>query len=87
MVMVERDGDRIKYGFDDVPPLHTSIVLAIQHALAAFGSIIIVPLIVGGALGLSLEDLSFLVSAALIASGVGTIIQSRGLGPFGACGQ
>ncbi|HIH97025.1 MAG TPA: purine permease [Thermoplasmata archaeon] len=76
--------DEIKYRFDDVPPLPTSLLLAFQHSMAAFGSIIAVPLIVGGALGLTMEDSSLLVNAALIASGVGTIIQSRGIGPIGA---
>jgi NCS2 family nucleobase:cation symporter-2 len=75
---------RIRYGFNDVPSLPETCVLAIEHTLAAFGSIVAVPLIVGSALGLSPQDLSFLVNATLIASGIGTLIQTIGLGPMGA---
>jgi NCS2 family nucleobase:cation symporter-2 len=82
VVKVVNDG--IKYKFEDVPPIAVSIPLAFQHTLAAFGSIIAIPLILGGALGLPAPEISFLVSAALVASGIGTILQSRGLGPIGA---
>ncbi|MDY6985688.1 MAG: nucleobase:cation symporter-2 family protein [Candidatus Thermoplasmatota archaeon] len=75
---------RIKYGFNDVPSPSETSILAFQHALAAFGSIIAVPLIVGSAIGLSSRDISFLVNMALIASGIGTLIQTIGLGPMGA---
>ncbi len=75
---------RIKYGFNDVPSPSETSILAFQHALAAFGSIIAVPLIVGSAIGLSSRDVSFLVNMALIASGIGTLIQTIGLGPMGA---
>ena len=75
----------IRYGFEEKPEKRSEFaVLSFQHALAAFGSIIAVPLIVGTALGLGAEELSFFVSAALIASGVGTLIQTMGLGPMGA---
>jgi len=40
--------DGILYKVDDRPPLNLSVVLAIQHIMAAFGGIVAVPLIVGG---------------------------------------
>jgi NCS2 family nucleobase:cation symporter-2 len=52
--------------------------------MAAFGGIVAVPLIVGGALGLPGEDIAFLVSAAIFAAGIATFIQARGIGPVGA---
>lgn len=58
--------------------------MAIQHLFAAFSGIVAVPLVVGGVLGLPLEDISFLVSASLFVAGIATIIQSRGFGPVGA---
>ncbi|MBG9979415.1 nucleobase:cation symporter-2 family protein [Facklamia lactis] len=72
------------YTNDDVPPIGTSLVLAFQHILAAFAGIIAVPLVVSSALGLSVEETSFMVSATIFASGITTVIQSRGLGPIGS---
>lgn len=76
--------DGILYKVDDRPPLNLSVVLAIQHIMAAFGGIVAVPLIVGGALKLPVHDLGFLVSAALLAAGIATYIQAKGIGPVGA---
>ncbi|MCT4660827.1 MAG: purine permease [Tissierellales bacterium] len=74
----------ILYKIDDKPPLKIAVLLGIQHIMAAFGGIVAVPLIVGGALGLPLEDVAFLVSSALLAAGIATYIQAKGLGPVGA---
>lgn len=74
----------IMYKVDDKPPMKVSIILAIQHIMAAFGGIVAVPLIVGGALGLPVSDLAFLVSAALLAAGIATFIQAKGVGPVGS---
>lgn len=74
----------IVYKIDDCPPLLTSILLAIQHILAAFGGIVAVPLVVGGALGLPIEDVAYLVSAAIFVSGIATFIQAKGIGRIGA---
>ena len=71
------------YKVEDKPPVGTSILLAAQHLLAALGAIIAVPLVVGGVLGLSTEDMVVLVNAAMLVSGVVTIIQCKGAGPVG----
>lgn len=71
------------YKVEDKPPVATSILLAAQHLLAALGAIIAVPLVVGGVLGLSTSDMVVLVNAAMLISGVVTIIQCRGAGPVG----
>lgn len=42
------------------------------------------PLVVSGALGLNLEQSAFLVSMALLASGIGTLVQTHGIGPVGS---
>ena len=76
--------NKMLYSNDDVPPMGTSIILAIQHILAAFAGIIAVPLVVCSALGLSVQETSFMVSATIFASGITTVIQSRGLGPIGS---
>jgi NCS2 family nucleobase:cation symporter-2 len=82
--MTEAHEVRIFYKIEDRPPLFTSVVLGLQHVFAAFGGIVAVPLIVGGALGLPMEDRAFLVSCALFMAGVTTFIQAFGLGPVGA---
>lgn len=68
---------------EEKPPLGTSILLAFQHIVTAFGGIVAVPLVVGSALGLSLPDIAFLVSATIFVSGITTFIQARGVGPIG----
>ncbi|MGJ7921861.1 nucleobase:cation symporter-2 family protein [Neobacillus sp. LXY-4] len=49
--------------------------LAIQHVLAMYAGAVIVPLIVGGALGLSGEQLTYLVSIDILMCGIATILQ------------
>ncbi|GMB08303.1 nucleobase:cation symporter-2 family protein [Thermolongibacillus altinsuensis] len=49
--------------------------LGLQHLLAMYGGAIIVPLIVGGALGLTSEQLTYLVSIDLLMCGIATLLQ------------
>ncbi|OIJ25511.1 uracil permease [Nocardioides luteus] len=49
-----------------------------------YGGVIAPPLIVGGAAGLSATDLALLVTAGLFVSGLATLLQTLGLGPFGS---
>ncbi|MBS4190973.1 purine permease [Bacillus sp. FJAT-49705] len=49
--------------------------LGIQHVLAMYAGAVIVPLIIGGALGLTGEQLTYLVSIDILTSGVATILQ------------
>ncbi|WP_313800551.1 nucleobase:cation symporter-2 family protein [Cytobacillus sp.] len=49
--------------------------LGIQHVLAMYAGAVIVPLIIGGALGLSGEQLTYLVSIDIMTSGLATILQ------------
>ena len=48
-----------------------------------YAGAVAVPLIVGGALGYSAQDLAFLISADLFVAGIATIIQSVGFWRFG----
>ncbi|WP_221625827.1 nucleobase:cation symporter-2 family protein [Rothia nasimurium] len=72
------------YQIDDTPPLGVSILLALQHILAAFAGIIAVPLVVCTALGFNVAQTSLMVSASIFVAGLTTFIQSRGIGPVGA---
>src|SRR5699024_7295012 len=72
------------YGIEDKPPIGIAIPLAIQNIMAAFSGIVAVPLVVGQAIGLSMEDMAFMVSATLFVSGLTTFIQAKGIGPIGS---
>ncbi|HEK9102557.1 xanthine permease [Bacillus pfraonensis] len=50
--------------------------LGMQHMLAMYAGAIIVPLIVGGGLGLNQRELTYLVSIDLLMCGVATILQA-----------
>ncbi|MFZ7944074.1 nucleobase:cation symporter-2 family protein [Neobacillus sp. 19] len=49
--------------------------LGIQHVLAMYAGAVIVPLIIGGALGLSSKQLAYLVSLDILTSGIATLLQ------------
>lgn len=49
--------------------------LGIQHVLAMYAGAVIVPLIVGGALGLTVEQLTYLVSIDIMMCGIATFLQ------------
>lgn len=76
--------DKLLYPLESKPPLGVSLVLAIQHILAAFAGIIAVPLVVCTALHLSVEQTSIMVAATIFISGITTMLQSRGVGPIGS---
>ena len=68
------------YGLNDRPKPLAAILAALQHVLASFVGIITPPLVIGSTLGLT-AHLPYLISMALMVSGVGTFIQARR--PFG----
>lgn len=74
---------KLHYPVDAKPPFGLSLLLAAQHLLAALGGIIAVPLVLGNVLKLPTADTIILVNAALLVSGIVTIIQCQGLGPIG----
>ncbi|MCG9749510.1 purine permease [Vibrio brasiliensis] len=71
------------YQLDDRPAPKSAIWAAFQHVLASFVGIVTPTLIIGSALGLA-AHLPYLISMALMVSGVGTFIQARRVGPIGA---
>lgn len=72
------------YRVDDNPNLPTKILLGLQHIFAAFGGIIVVPLVISGSLGLDTEQSTAVMSASILAAGIATIIQARGMGKVGS---
>lgn len=69
------------YQVSDKPKMTTSILLGFQNILTAFSGIVAVPLIIAGIAGLDVVETAYLISASLLASGIASIIQSRGFGP------
>ena len=74
----------LTYGVDDNPSLPKKILFGIQHIFAAFGGIIVVPLVIASALGLDATTTTALISATILASGIATIIQAKGIGKVGS---
>ncbi|MBE2896097.1 purine permease [Pasteurellaceae bacterium HPA106] len=75
--------NKLLYQVEDKPPFLLSLLLGGQHLLAALGGIIAVPLVIGNVLQLPTADTIILVNAALLVSGIVTMIQCQGLGPVG----
>ncbi|KAJ4363213.1 hypothetical protein N0V83_010333 [Neocucurbitaria cava] len=64
------------YGLHDEVPILLTIILGLQHALIMIGSIVSPPLaIASGAFYLDSAQVSYLVSAAFITTGIATAIQ------------
>lgn len=80
----EKQLNNLKYGVDDNPALVTKIILGFQHIFAAFGGIIVVPLVIAGALKFDTDTSMSLISASILSAGIATIIQARGIGKVGA---
>ncbi len=74
----------LTYGVDDNPTLVKKILFGLQHIFAAFGGIVVVPLVIASALGFDAKITTTLISATILASGIATIIQARGFGVIGS---
>lgn len=74
----------LNYKVDDNPSITEKILFGIQHIFAAFGGIIVVPLVISSALGFDAKKSTALISASILAAGIATIIQAKGMGPVGA---
>ncbi|MED4692245.1 solute carrier family 23 protein, partial [Peribacillus frigoritolerans] len=49
--------------------------LGLQHVLAMYAGAVVIPLIVGGALGLTAAQLTYLVSIDILMCGIATLLQ------------
>lgn len=81
--MTMLNNNEVLYGLEDKPKVTHCINAALQHVMACFIGIITPTLIIGGALGLTAE-LPYLISMALMVSGVSTFIQAKTFGPIGS---
>jgi xanthine permease len=72
------------YGLRDRMPHGKAALVGLQHAMAMFIGIVTPPMIIARTIGLSGQDTAYLVSMALFASGVSTLVQVRAVGPIGS---
>lgn len=65
------------FGLNDKMPVFLALLLGLQHALAMLAGIITPPIILAGSAGVNLtsENQQYLVSTALIVSGILSLIQ------------
>lgn len=64
---------------DEVLPPVKLFTLGLQHLFIMYAGAVAVPLIIGGALGLTKDEIAMLVNADLLLCGVVTVIQATGL--------
>lgn len=73
----------VLFALNDKPKFIISLTAAIQHVLASFIGVVTPTLIIGSVLGLT-DEIPYLISMALLVTGIGTFIQTRGFGPVGS---
>ncbi|BFM07991.1 uracil-xanthine permease family protein [Halioxenophilus aromaticivorans] len=71
------------FGLNDKPTPGLAFTAALQHVLASFVGIITPTLVIGNATGLH-NEIPYLLSMALLVSGIATFIQVKKIGPLGA---
>ncbi len=69
---------------DSSPPAFTRFVAGLQHLMAVFGGIITAPLLLSNGMHLSVADSNYLITSALLVSGIATLIQVTRIGPVGS---
>ncbi|MGL4847531.1 MAG: uracil-xanthine permease family protein [Clostridium sp.] len=82
--MEKKNKNGLVYEINDKPSIGVQILLGFQNIFAAFGGIIAVPLVISTALGFDGATSTAVLAASILASGVATIIQSKGMGRVGA---
>jgi xanthine permease len=84
----DRDGDRSRSGathpVDEVLPPGPMVVYGLQHVLSMYAGVVAVPLIIGTALKLTPQQVTYLLSAGLFMSGLATLLQTLGVWRLGA---
>jgi xanthine permease len=73
-----------RHPVDQVLPAGQMVVYGLQHVMSMYAGVVAVPLIIGTALGLPFRDLAYLLTAALLVSGLATLLQTLGIWRIGA---
>lgn len=69
---------------DEVLPARSMFTLGLQHVLVIYAGVVAVPLILGGALELTQQEIVLLINCNLIIGGLATLLQTLGVWRFGA---
>ena len=70
----------VVYPIGSRPKMGMAILLGIQQYLTMFGATVLIPFIIGGAVGMPPVELALLISTVFLASGIATLIQQSPLG-------
>lgn len=70
----------IVYPIGSKPKWPLAVLLGIQQYLTMFGATVLIPFIIGGAMGLPPEELALMISTIFFTSGLCTLIQQSPLG-------
>ena len=73
-------GRELLFQFHGVPPIGTSVSLALQHLVAMIVGSVTPPIMIASAIGLSLSDQVLLIQASLVMSAVCTLLQLYPIG-------
>ena len=76
----EKKESWILYPIGSKPKWPLAIMLGIQQYLTMFGATVLIPFIIGGAIGMPPAQLALLISTMFFASGICTLIQQSPLG-------
>jgi len=79
----EKNGSKtgwILYPIGSKPKWPLAILLGLQQYLTMFGATVLIPFIIGGAIGMPPDKLALLISTMFFASGICTLIQQSPLG-------
>ena len=68
-----------KHPVDEVPPVPKLLTYGFQHVAAFYAGAVIVPIIIGGALGVSSDDMIKLIQADLLTCGIASLLQAVGI--------
>ncbi|MGW7453149.1 nucleobase:cation symporter-2 family protein [Streptomyces sp. NPDC054787] len=79
-----RSSHRETHPVDELLPLPRLALYGFQHVLAFYAAAVIVPVLLGNALGLPRQELVHLINADLLTCGVASIIQALGVWKVGA---
>jgi OHCU decarboxylase len=73
----------VRHPVDQLLPAPKLAVYGFQHVLAFYAGAVIVPILLGNAIGLSPEQLAYLINADLFTCGIASIIQTIGFWKIG----
>ncbi len=70
----------ILYPIGSKPKFGTALLLGLQQVLTQFGSTVIIPIIISGAMGMPIQDTALLISTMFFCAGITTLIQQSPIG-------